>query len=103
MVWHFHAGAKMTPDQLEQLYQAARTALKARDFDRASGLLRQILLIDENYRDASRLLAQTVKLRRRHWYSHPFLLGGLGLAALVGLGLWLAPRLASLATTRPQL
>jgi len=40
------------PEQLKQLYIEARTALKTRDYDRASDLLRQILLIDENYKDA---------------------------------------------------
>jgi photosystem II stability/assembly factor-like uncharacterized protein len=83
--------------ELESLYQEARTALKARDYDRASELLRQILLINENYKDASRLLAQTVKLRRRRWYNQPLLWGGLGVATLVALGIWLAPRLGSLA------
>jgi photosystem II stability/assembly factor-like uncharacterized protein len=84
------------PD-LESLYQEARTALKAREYDRASDLFRQILLVDENFKDASRLLVQSVKLHRRRWYNHPLLWGGLGLAVLVGLGFWLAPRLASLA------
>ena len=86
----------MMSEQLEQLYQEARTALKAKDYTRASDLLRQILQIDENYKDASRLLALTVKLRRRRWYNHPLLWGGLGLAVFIGLGIWLAPRLGSL-------
>ena len=81
--------------KLESLYQEARTALKARDYDRASDLLRQILLIDENYKDASRLLAQTVKLRRRRWYNHPLLWGGLGLIGLVAVGVFLAPLIRS--------
>jgi hypothetical protein len=38
--------------ELESLHQEARTALKAKNYDRASDLLRQILLIDENYKDA---------------------------------------------------
>ncbi len=75
-------------EQLGQLYQEARTALKSKDYARASDLFRQILLVDENFKDASRLLAQTVKLKRRRWYSHPLLWGGLGLAALVALGAW---------------
>ncbi len=79
------------PEQLEQIYLEARTALKARDYDRAADLLRQILLADENFKDASRLLAQAVKLKRRRWYNHPLLWGGLGLAALIVLGFWLAP------------
>ena len=65
------------PEQLEQLYQEARSALKARDYIRAGNLLRQILQIDENYKDASRLLAQTVKLRRRRWYNDPRLWGAI--------------------------
>jgi photosystem II stability/assembly factor-like uncharacterized protein len=83
----------MTPEKFEQLYQEAKKALKSRDYTRASDLLRQILLEDENYRDASRLLAQTVKLKRRHWYNHPLLWGGLGLAGLVAVGVLLAPLL----------
>jgi photosystem II stability/assembly factor-like uncharacterized protein len=79
------------PEQLKQLYIEARTALKARDFDRASDLLRQILQVDENYKDASRLLARTVKLRRRRWYNHPLLWATMGLAVLVAIGVFLAP------------
>ena len=78
-------------EQLEQLYQQAKSALKDRDYVRASELLRQILQIDKNYKDASRLLAQMVKLRRMRWYNHPLLRGGLGLTALIVLGIWLAP------------
>jgi hypothetical protein len=80
-------------EQLEQLYQEARSALKARDYVRAGELLRQILQIDENYKDASRLLAQTVKLRRRRWYNHPVLWIVLGAASIIGLGVWLVPRI----------
>ncbi len=79
-----------SPD-LESLYREAQSALKGRDYVRAGELLRQILRIDENYKDTSRLLAQMVKLRRRRWYSHPLLWGGLGLAALIAFGVWLAP------------
>lgn len=88
----------MIPASLEKFYQEARAALKIRNYDRASELFRQILLVDENYKDASRLLAQTVNLRRRRWFNHPMLWGGLGLTALIGLGIWLAPKFAFLAT-----
>ena len=78
--------------ELESIYREAQSAFKGRDYVRASELLRQILRIDENYKDTSRLLAQMVKLRRRRWYNHPMLWGGLGLAALITLGVWFAPR-----------
>jgi len=78
---------------LESLYTQARQALKAKDYDRASGLLRQILLIDENYKDASRLLAQIVKLRRRRWYNDPRLWGALGFVVIVALGFFIVPRM----------
>jgi photosystem II stability/assembly factor-like uncharacterized protein len=81
--------------EIEPLYQQAKSALKAKDYDSAIDLLRQILLADENYKDASRLLAHAVKLRRRRWYTHPLFWGGCAAAALIGLGLWLAPRIGS--------
>lgn len=80
-------------ESLEQLHQQAQTAIKARDYDRARELLKQILIIDENYKDASRLMARVVKLRRRRWYNHPLLWSALGMAVMIGLGIWLAPRL----------
>jgi photosystem II stability/assembly factor-like uncharacterized protein len=84
------------PEQLEQLYQEARSALMAKDYVRSGELLRQILQIDENYKDASRLLAQTVKLRRRRWYNHPALWIMLGVATIVALGIWLMPKIGGL-------
>ncbi len=78
---------------LEQIYTDAKSALKVRDYDRARGLLTSILAVDENYRDASRLLAQTVRLRRRRWHNHPALWMVIGLAVLVGLGIVIAPKL----------
>lgn len=78
---------------LESLYSQAQQALKARDYDRAAVLLREILIADENYRDASLLLARTVRAKRRRWYSDPRLWGALGVATLVGLGIWLVPLL----------
>jgi hypothetical protein len=80
-------------EQLEQLYREALSALKAKEYDLASRLLKQILSIDENYKDASRLLAQTVKLRRRRWYSHPVLWTALAMVVIIGLGLFYIPKL----------
>ena len=80
------------PD-LEQIYTDAKSALKAREYDRARDLLTSILAVDENYRDTSRLLAQTVRLRRRRWYNHPVLWIVIGLAVVIGLGIVIAPKL----------
>ncbi len=85
-------------EPLEHLYQEARAALKSCDYVRASDLLRQILQVDENYKDTSRLLAQAVRLRRRRWYNRPLLWASFILIVLVALGYWIAPRLTSLAT-----
>ena len=82
-------------EQLEILYREAKSALKSRDYARAGELLRQILVIDEDYKDASRLLAQTVKFRRRHWYNHPVLWSALGVLIVFGLGYIIAPRIQS--------
>src|SRR5512134_3274614 len=87
---------------LESLYTQARQALKAKDYDRASDLLRQILLIDENYKDASRLLARTVKLRRRRWYNDLRLWGTVAIVGLVIVGMWIAPRLQGIYASPPS-
>ena len=80
-------------ESLEQLYQEARSALKAKNYERASELLKQILVIDENYKDASRLLARIVREKRRRWYNHPALWGTLGVLVLIGLGFLIAWRI----------
>jgi len=90
----------MSVDELKTLYALAKQSLADKDYANAIELLKKILMEDENYRDASRLLAQTVKLSRQRWFNLPLLWGGLGLAALVGLGVWLVPRLGSL-TNKP--
>jgi len=87
--------------QLESLYREAQSALKRREYERASGLLRQILLIDENYKDASRLLARLVKLRRRRWYNDPRLWGIWAAIAIVGLFIWLIPKISFSAGISP--
>jgi hypothetical protein len=92
----------MSGNNLESIYAEARQAIKAKDYGRAVGLLTQILVIDENYKDVSRLLAQTVKLKRRRWYSHPTLWGMLGLLLLVGLGYFIAPKISSFYSTQPS-
>ena len=82
----------MTKD-IEALYQEAKTALAAKEFDNAADLLRQILLQDHDYRDASRLLAQTIRLKRRRWYNDPRIWGFVGVLAMAALLVWALPRL----------
>ena len=64
--------------ELEALYREAQSALKAKDYDHASNLLRQILKADVDYKDAAQLLARVIKLSRRRWYNDPRLWGALG-------------------------
>jgi hypothetical protein len=84
--------------ELESLYREAQAALKAKEYDRAVGLLTQILIIDENYKDVSRLLAQTVKLKRRRWYNDVRIWGTVFGLIVIGLLIWIMPQL-SLRTT----
>ena len=90
-----------SPPDLEALYEQAQTALAAKDFRRASDLLKRILLADEDYKDASRLLAQVVAHQRRRWYSDRRLWGALGALALVGIALLLRDRLSGLFVGKP--
>jgi photosystem II stability/assembly factor-like uncharacterized protein len=86
----------MAEHDLDAIYREAQSALKSRDYIRASELLRQILVIDENYKDVSRLLAQTVKLKRRRWYNDPRLWGAVGVVAIIAVGIVLAPKVSGL-------
>ena len=88
-------------ESLEQLYQEARSALKAKNYERSSELLKQILVVDENYKDASRLLARIVREKRRRWYYQPALWGTLGVLVLIGLGFLIASRIPKPAAIRP--
>ncbi len=84
----------MSETDLESIYSQARQAIKAKDNDRATGLLKQILVIDENYKDASRLLARLVKEKRRRWYNDVRVLVVVIGVIIVGLLVWIAPKLS---------
>ena len=74
------------PPDLDTLYAEAQSAIAAKDPKRATALLKQILLNDENHKDASRLLAQVVARQRRRWYRD----WRLAVAVVaIGLSLWL--------------
>ena len=49
---------------LSAVYADAQKAYSGKDYDQAVSLFKKIVLEDENYRDASRLLAQAIELRR---------------------------------------
>ena len=54
--------------ELSILYERAKALIAEKKFDEAGDYLKKILLLDENYLDASRLLAKTIRLQRRKWY-----------------------------------
>ena len=76
---------------LEKLYAKAKQELSEKHIERASDLLKQILVQDENYKDASRLLAQIIQRKRRRWYSHPVFYTGIALIVLVVAGITILP------------
>lgn len=86
----------MTDSHLESLYQEAKSALKARDYEYAIELLKRVLVVDENYKDTSRLLEKAVRLHKLRWYKNPRLWGVLGLVVVFVLGIVIAPRIGSL-------
>jgi len=90
------------PPDLERLYQEAQTALGAKDFERARGLLKQVLLVDENYRDASKLLAGLVEQQRRRWYGDWRLWGIVGAIVIVVMGVILIAKLPSQSSAPTQ-
>jgi photosystem II stability/assembly factor-like uncharacterized protein len=79
--------------ELESLYSEAQAAFKAKEYMHASELLQKILAEDENYKDASRLLAQAVRLKRRRWYNDLRIWGAITGIILVGLLIWFASRI----------
>ena len=87
------------PPDLEELYARAAEALKARDYDVAADLLRQVLVTDEDFKDASSLLAKAIRLKRRRWYTDSRYWGAIGAAVLLVVGILLAPYLSP-ATSR---
>ena len=83
-----------------QSYARAQSALAKKDYDSAVSLLKAIVVEDEGYKDASRLMAQAIELRRarrRIWQSNWVRLGiaGVVLAGLAGLSLWAWPRISA--------
>jgi photosystem II stability/assembly factor-like uncharacterized protein len=78
-------------NDFESLYKEAQSALKAKEYMRASDQIRQILKADRNYKNSARLLACITQLSRRRWYNDPRLWGSLRALLLIGLGICLLP------------
>ncbi len=89
------------PTELETLYQQAQSALRAREYNRASKLLKQILIVNENYKDASRMLARIVKIGRRRWYNDLRIWGPAIGFIVIGLLIWLVPKISLPARLAP--
>ncbi|TET83713.1 MAG: tetratricopeptide repeat protein, partial [Anaerolineales bacterium] len=87
------AEAEIQRAQAEQskskAYDEARKAISSKEYDRAVQLLKGIVFEDETYKDASRLMAEAIELRRaaRPFWKNKWLWGGVGGAALVALTL----------------
>jgi len=90
---------------LAKSYAEAQKAFTKKNYNQAVDLLKEIINQDENYKDASRLLAEAIEYRRtaRKWWQNKWLWGGV--TGLVGLiVVWSAfrygaPLLAALQTT----
>ncbi len=67
---------------LAKPYAEAQTAYAEKDYDRAVKLLKGIIMQDENYKDASRLLTLAIELRRttRHWWQSKWMRAALAIS-----------------------
>lgn len=70
---------------LESLYKQAQLALEEGQQDRALQLLKQILAVDEEYKDAAKILATLVARQQRRWYRDQRTWVLLGIIFLAGL------------------
>jgi photosystem II stability/assembly factor-like uncharacterized protein len=87
---------------LEKLYAEVQQEIKAQHLDRASELLKQILIQDENYMDSSRLLAQIIQRKRRRWYNNPLIFIILGCVTLAISGVIFLPKLIGVFQSRSK-
>ena len=72
---------------LVKSYVDAQKAFAKKQYDQAVNLLKGIINQDENYKDASSLLAEAIEYRRtaRKWWQSKWLRGGIGFAAVLAL------------------
>ena len=90
---------------LARNYADAYKAYSKRNYEKAIGLFKSIVMENADYKDASRLLAESVELRRtaRKWWQNKWIWGGIGIVALAavawGVFRFGLPLLASLPTS----
>lgn len=88
---------------MARTYAEAQAALAKRDYDRAIGLLKPLVIQDETYKDASRLLANAIERRRTG--GHPavpkWLWGGLAALALIVVALLVVQALRPAISRQP--
>ncbi len=78
---------------LANTYGEAQSAFTKKNYDRAVALFKEIVVQDENYRDASRRMAEAIELRRtaRKWWQSRWLWGIVVSSVVLVVG-WLAFR-----------
>jgi len=78
---------------LQNTYTEAQKFFSKKNYEHAIGLFKQIVIENENYRDASRQMAEAIELRRktRQWWQSKWLWGGIGCAVVLA-GAWFAFR-----------
>ena len=90
-------------NELEWLYQQALTALEKGQDRHASELLKEILLADEDYRDAAQLLANLVAKRKRRWFQDLRIWTGLiGLVTIAAILIFRDPLLGWISSPGPS-
>jgi tetratricopeptide (TPR) repeat protein/photosystem II stability/assembly factor-like uncharacterized protein len=87
-----------------QVYTEAQQTLSKKNYSRTIELLKGIVMENENYKDASSMLAQAIELRRTapKWWQHKWLWGITGGLAFVGLA-FLVVRYIVLAPSSPTI
>ncbi len=92
---------------LARNYAEAYTAYSKKNYDKAIGLFKSIVMENADYKDATRLLAESVEYRRtaRKWWQSKYLWGGIGIVALAAVA-WSVfrfglPLLETLPTSTP--
>ena len=86
-------GLVQKAQDLAKSYAEAQNAYVKKNYDKAIGLLKEIVVENAEYKDASSLMAEAIELRRtaRKWWQSQWLWGGL-IGLLVVGGAWLAVR-----------